>query len=72
MTKIKNGIMKDQFETVILHVGTNYLVHKDPELVATKMDRLITETKSKGKKGRSIQCREKVRWPCCSKQHNSF
>ena len=50
MTKIKNGIMKDQFETVILHVGTNDLVHKDPELVATKMDRLITETKSKARK----------------------
>ena len=49
ITKIKNGIMKDQFETVILHVGTNDLVHKDPELVA-KMDRLITETKSKVRK----------------------
>ena len=42
--------MKDQFETDILHVGTNDLVHKHPELVATKMDRLITETKSKARK----------------------
>ena len=42
--------MKDQFETVILHVGTNDLVHKDAELVATEMDRLITETKSKARK----------------------
>ena len=50
ITKIKNGIMKDQFGTVILHVGTNDLVHKDPELVATKMDRLITEAKSKVRK----------------------
>ena len=51
MTKIKNGmIIKDQFETVILHVGKNDLVLKDPELVATKMDRLITETKSKARK----------------------
>ena len=51
MMKIKNGIKKDQFETVILHVGTNDLVvNEDPELVATKMDELITETKSKAGK----------------------
>ena len=47
--KIKHSMEKDQFETIILHVGTNDLVHEDSEMVATKMDALIKEAKSKAR-----------------------
>ena len=49
-TIFKDYIVKDQFETVILHVGTNDLVRKDAKVVAKKMDNLITQVKDQVRK----------------------
>ena len=40
----------EQYDTVVLHVGTNNLVSEDPEKVAAKMDELIENLKDHAKK----------------------
>jgi hypothetical protein len=39
----------EQYDTVVLHVGTNNLVSEDPENVAAKMDELIENLKDHAK-----------------------
>ena len=48
--KLNEYMAKDQFHAVIVHVGTNDLVHEGPEAVATKMDDLIARMKGKVKR----------------------
>ena len=40
----------EQYDTVVLHVGTNNLVSEDPEKVAAKLDELIENLKDHAKK----------------------
>ena len=46
-TKFDDQIQTEklQYDTIILHVGTNNLVHEEPEKVAADMDNLITKAK---------------------------
>ena len=48
--KLNEYMAKDQFHAVIVHVGTNDLVHECPEAVAMKMDDLIANMKGNVKR----------------------
>ncbi len=58
--KLKNDGNR-QYDSVILHVGTNDLAHADVNKVAKDMDDLINEMKTHTKKlGCGLQCHKKV------------
>ena len=54
--KFEENCQNDEYKTMIIHVGTNDLVHEDENHVAKKNGKPDRESEATGRESRCIQC----------------